>query len=82
MTPTGPFKLSTHPGTGSLNEGVTASDKKKFKKLYFPKQHVTRLPLMQTVTKWRGEVDKREAIASKFLMGGGRVVGNDQWLKM
>lgn len=23
ITPTGPLRLSTHPGTGSLNEGVT-----------------------------------------------------------
>lgn len=36
MTPTGPFKLSTHPGTGSLKEGVTASDKiKKIQKIIF-----------------------------------------------
>jgi len=36
---------------------------------------------MQTVTKWHGEVDKQEGIASEFLTGGGRV-GNGQWLKM
>lgn len=35
MTPTGPFKLSTHPGTGSLYEGVTISDKKKIQKIIF-----------------------------------------------